>query len=168
VASYELLSGGDAATAESSKVGVGGQLRAGAVDFFQINGESLRLLHHEPCAAGTVPSVPSVPSSSPPAPVFDAEWSSDAQPCLAASTADGSVLLFSGCTSLQDVSIVDVAVERGCMVSGVSWHADSLSLCCSLTRSHSTDHHNPPDSHIDVPVGPSQWLIRRLRRLPHS
>ena len=59
VGSYELLSdasssGSDAAIAVDNKAGVGGQMRAGAVDFFEVEGEALRLLHRVPCAAGTV------------------------------------------------------------------------------------------------------------------
>jgi hypothetical protein len=58
VASYELLSsepaaGSDSTSAGSGKVGVGGQMRTGAIDFFEEDGEALRLLHHWPCAAGT-------------------------------------------------------------------------------------------------------------------
>jgi hypothetical protein len=59
VGSYELLSeaapsGGDAAVAGGNQAGVGGQMRAGAVDFFQVEGDALRLVHRVPCAAGTL------------------------------------------------------------------------------------------------------------------
>jgi len=61
VAAYELLSSASASdptSAGSEKVGVGGQMRTGAIDFFEVEGEALRLLLHWPCAAGTCLSPP--------------------------------------------------------------------------------------------------------------
>ena len=60
VGSYELLtsapaSGSDTTLSSSGDVGVGGQMRTGAVDFFEVDGEALRHLHHFPCAAGVYP-----------------------------------------------------------------------------------------------------------------
>jgi hypothetical protein len=139
VGSYELLSsttvsGSDPTISDSSKVGVGGQMRTGAIDFFEVDGDALHLLHHLPCAAGIVLSLHPFYRISPAPSVFDIEWSTSADACLAASSADGSVLLISGGSAWAQPRTVEIAVEHGCMASGVSWHADSLSLCCSLTR----------------------------------
>ena len=139
VGSYQLLpsapaAGSGSAIEESGSVGVGGQARTGAVEFFAVDGEALRLLQRVPCAAGTCAPCRSAPTNSQPAPVFDADWSRSADACLAASSADGSLLLMSGGAEWEDVRVEDISVQRGCMASGVSWHSDSLSLCCSLTR----------------------------------
>lgn len=53
VGSYELLPGASPPENDASvSVGVGGQMRAGAIDFFAIGRESLHHVHHLSCAAG--------------------------------------------------------------------------------------------------------------------
>jgi hypothetical protein len=114
VASYQLLpsasaAGDGPAIAESGSVGVGGQMRTGAVEFFAVDGEALRLLQRVPCAAGTCAPCRSAPTNSQPAPVFDADWSRSADACLAASSADGSLLLMSGDAEWEHVRVQDIA-----------------------------------------------------------
>ena len=101
----------------------------------------LKEMHSALCIVCPVLPVPSFPATasrtsfSHSASVFDMDWSNSVDACLAASTADGSLLLISGCIASAQLRTVAVAVESSCMASGVAWHADSLSLCCSLTRS---------------------------------
>jgi hypothetical protein len=175
VGSYELLSeaspsGSDAAAAGGSHAGVGGQVREGAVDFFQVEGDALRPVHRVPCAAGpSFPATASRTSFSHSASVFDMDWSNSADACLAVSTADGSLLLISGCIASAEVRTVSVAVESSCMASGVAWHADSLSLCCSLTRSFAQCSRAPLSPHPRVPVALSRSSTRsRLAPRPLS
>jgi hypothetical protein len=53
VGSYELLPAASPTDDNViTKTGVGGQMRAGALDFFSIDEESLHHVNHLPCAAG--------------------------------------------------------------------------------------------------------------------